>query len=225
MLFNPYGLNTLHMAAILSTVDVARPYTAISPSLDGEVLHVLAGTDMAMTGRQIALLTGRSSHSGVLGVLNRLAGPGLVDRGELNRAYLFSLNRQHLAAPAVVALAGLRKELIDRIRAEVRTWQIPPTHLSMFGSAARGDGDTESDIDLFVVRPAAIPENDAAWRQQVDALAERIKHWTGNRAAPLEVSETELARLSIGEPSIVAQLRSDAILLEGPGVSALFGDA
>lgn len=204
-------------------MDVARPYAAVSPSLDGEVLQVLAGTTMGLTGRQVALLTGRNSHSGVLQVLNRLTEHGLVDRVELNRAFLFALNREHLAAPAVIALAGLRDELFDRIRRELAAWQIAPVHASLFGSTARGDGDTKSDIDLFVVSPPSTPLEDPRWREQVDGLAERIKRMTGNRAAIIEVSETELARLAADEQPILAQLRSDAILLCGSDVSASLG--
>jgi predicted nucleotidyltransferase len=204
-------------------MDVARPYKAVSPSLDGEVLQVLAGTEMAMTGRQIALLTGRSSHSGVLDVLNRLTEHGLLDRVELNRAYLFSLNRQHLAAPAVIELMQLRAVLIDRVREALDKWLVAPTHVSLFGSAARGDGNTHSDIDLFVVRPTAIAAEDAGWREQLDGLAAEISRWTGNRGAVHEAAEGDLARLATDRPPIVAELRSDAIVLAGPDISTLLG--
>jgi len=213
------------MAGKMSSVDVSRPYTAVSPSLDGEVLRALAGTTMLQTGRQVAHLTGRSSHSGVLDVLNRLTEHGLVTRVELNRAYLYALNREHLAAPAVIALAGLRAELFDRIRDELGTWPISPVHASLFGSTARGDGDTHSDIDLFVVRPATIPEEDPRWREQLDGLADKIRGWTGNRASILEKPETELAQLQAEGRPILAELRSDAIVLSGSDIPTLLETA
>jgi hypothetical protein len=205
-------------------MDVGRPYSAVCPSLDGEVLVALAATSMAMTGRQVALMTGRSSHSGVLTVLNRLTEHGLVERVELNRAFLFSLNRDHVAYPAVVALVGLRGELLARIQKDLDAWELPPIHMSLFGSFARGDGDTDSDVDLFVVRPAAVLEEDARWRDQLDGLTSRIYRWTGNRAAILEASETELAGLAKDEPAVVTQLRGDAIVLSGLDVPALLGE-
>ncbi len=208
----------------MSTVNVARPYAAVCPSLDGEVLHTLAGTDMAMTGRQVAVLSGRSSHSGVLSVLNRLTEHGLVNRVELNRASLFSLNRAHLAYPAVVALVEMRSALLEHLREELDSWRLAPVHASLFGSTARGDGDTDSDIDLFVVRPAEIGEDDPRWRSQVDALEGKVARLTGNRAAVLEASETEVARLSADKPPIVDALRGDAIVLGGMDISTLFGD-
>ena len=209
------------MVDIMSMMDVARPISAVSPSLDGEVLQTLAGTTMALTGRQVAVLTGRKSHSGVLDVLNRLSRQGLVDRVELNRASLFSLNRDHLAAPAVIALAGLRTELITRIRGDIAAWDLAPIHASLFGSVARGDGDTQSDIDLFVVRPAAILEDDSAWRAQLDGLAEKVERLTGNRVSISEVAEPEISWLSSDPPPIVAELRADAIPLAGRALTDL----
>jgi hypothetical protein len=179
---------------------------------------------MALTGRQVARLTGRSSHSGVLEALHRLTDHGLVDRVELNRAFLFSLNREHLAYPAVIALTEMRSALFGRIQQELGTWEIAPIHASLFGSTARGDGDTHSDIDLFVVRPTAVLEEDPGWREQLDGLASKISRWTGNHAAILEAAEGELARLATEEPPIVAELRSDAIVLRGWDVSTLLGE-
>jgi hypothetical protein len=205
-------------------MDIRRPYAAVCPTVDGDVLMALAGTEMSMTGRQVAAMTGRSSHSGVLSVLNRLTEHGLVERVELNRAFLFSLNRDHVACPAVIALVGLRGALLDKIQDELHAWEIPPLHMSLFGSFARGDGATDSDVDIFVVRPADIAEEDPRWRGQLDGLAGGIHRWTGNRAALLEAAETELARLRTDEPPIVAELRSDSIVLSGMDVRALLGE-
>jgi predicted nucleotidyltransferase len=196
-------------------MDVARPYTAVCPTLDGDVLHVLAGTTMALTGRQVALLTGRTSHSGVLDSLHRLTEHGLVTRVELNRAYLFALNRDHLAAPAVEMLANLREKLIEEIRRTVGEWQIAPLHVSLFGSAARGDGGTQSDIDLFVVRASDVDEDEPLWRDQIDELSDQIQRWTGNHASVVERDESQLASLRETQPPILGELLSDAIVISG----------
>jgi predicted nucleotidyltransferase len=196
-------------------VDLAHPQTAVSPTLDGEVLRVLAGTTMALTGRQVALLTGRTSHSGVLDSLHRLTEHGLVTRVELNRAYLFALNRDHLAAPAVEMLANMREKLITEIRRAVGEWQIAPLHVSLFGSAARGDGGTKSDIDLFVVRAGDVDEDEPLWRDQIDDLSDQIQRWTGNHASVVERDESQLASLRATQPPILGELLSDAIVISG----------
>jgi len=204
-------------------MDVSRPYTAICPTLDTEVLATLARTSRPLTGREVARLTGRSSHGGVLDVLNRLSGHGLVDRQEAGKAFLFTLNRNHLAAPAVDILAGMRTELLNRMRRAIDVWEIAPVHVSLFGSTARGEGDTESDIDLFVVRPRRVSEDDPRWRAQLEDLATKIESWTGNRAGVAEASEDEIEQLRRDEPLINNELRSDAIVLGGAEISDLLG--
>lgn len=206
-------------------MDVARPYTAICPTLDSGVLNVLAGTTRPLTGREVARLMGRASHSGALDALNRLAESGLVDRQEAGRALLFTLNREHLAAPAVDVLAGMRTELLNRLQHTIEGWEVAPLHVSMFGSAARGEGDRGSDIDLFVVRPSGVSEEDSRWRAQLDELAHNVRRWTGNRAGIAEVAEGELGRLRKDAPPIVAELRSDAVALAGTEVTTLLGAA
>ncbi|GAC1404379.1 MAG: hypothetical protein NVSMB52_18200 [Chloroflexota bacterium] len=203
-------------------MDVARPYKVLSPSLDSDVLNVLAGTSRPLTGREVSRLVGRMSHSGVREVLNRLSLHGLVHRQEAGRALLFTLNREHLAAPAVTILAGMQAELLRRLRQRIENWNVAPVHASIFGSAARGDGNVRSDIDLFIVRPKDIDDHNPAWREQIDDLAIRVRDWTGNHAAITEVAEMEILRLREEEPPIIAEMGNDAVLLFGPSVSAMF---
>jgi len=196
-------------------MDVSRPYTAVCPSLEGDVLAVLAGTTMALTGRQVALLSGRKSHSGVLAVLNRLTEHGLVSRVELNRAYLFALNRDHLAAPAVEILMGMRRALFDELRNAISAWSIAPVHVAVFGSTARGDGDARSDVDLLVVRPDSVDEDEPAWRSQMDDLVDLISRKTGNRASVAERDESAMERLRTAGPPILSEMLADAVVLSG----------
>lgn len=214
----PYGWYYVHM-------DLGRPYAAISPTLDPGVLTILAGTSRPLTGREISRLLRRPSHSGVIAALDRLVTQGLVDREEAGRAFLFTLNREHLAAPAAELLADLRGELFHRIRDAIDTWSIDPEHLSLFGSAARGDGDSSSDIDVFVVRPKAVDGQDPLWREQLDLLTWQIERWTGNPARIAEVGQMEIARLRKDRPALIDALRADATTLAGPEVSIVLGEA
>jgi hypothetical protein len=204
-------------------MDLGAPHTAICPTLDSGVLAVLARTTHPLTGREVARLVGRPSHRGVLDVLSRLTDQGLVDREEAGRAFLFMLNREHLAAPAVEVLANLRTELTSRLSTEISGWHPRPVHVSLFGSAARGGGDIHSDIDLLVIRPENIPAEDPAWEEQRDRLGVRIRRWTGNHAGVAEVTEKELIALVRRRAPIVAELRSDAITLFGGPLSGLLG--
>jgi len=108
---------------------------------------------------------------------------------------LYTLNRDHIAAPVALALVSMRSALLDRLRAAVADWEVPAAHVSLFGSAARGDGDISSDIDLFIVRPAAVSPEDQIWRAQLDSLSRNVSRWTGNHAGISEIGERELPAL------------------------------
>jgi predicted nucleotidyltransferase len=202
-------------------VDVARPYAAVAPGVEGEVLVVLAGTTAPLTGRQIARLVRRGTSPSVSAALDRLVAQGLVQRQEAGRAYLHTLNRDHVAAPVVELLAGIRAELLRRVRDTLVHWQPPPVHASLFGSTARADGDTESDIDLLIVRPADVDDEDPAWRSQVGALNDALYAWTGNDASVVELGETDVDQLRRNPPPILADLRADGIDLAGVPVRTL----
>jgi hypothetical protein len=202
-------------------MDVGRPHRALVPTVDGDVVTVLAGTTRPLTGRDVARMTGRQAHSGVLRALTRLTEQGLVHREEAGRALLYVLNREHLAAPAVDVLADMRGELLRRIAAAGAEWSPEPAHLSVFGSAARGDGDSDSDIDVFVVRPAGVDGDDSRWVEQIDALAASIRRWTGNAASVAQVSQAELRGLVETGSTIVDGLRLDAVTLIGPKAESL----
>lgn len=195
-------------------MDVSKPSTAISPGVDTDVLAVLAGSTEPRTGRELARRAGRS-NTGVQHVLDRLVEHGLVDRREAGRTFLYSLNRDHLLAPVVERMADARGELIRLLREAIDTWALPPVHASLFGSAARGEGDAGSDIDLLLVRPTDINPDEPDWRGQIDELADSVRRWTGNHAGIAEISERELPRLRTDRPPVVEELRTDAVDLAG----------
>lgn len=205
-------------------MDLARPFAAVSGGLDVNALVVLAGATMPRSGREVARRTGRS-NTGVQHALDHLVEHGLVDRFEAGRTHLYTLNRTHLLAPAVEQMAEARAELIQRLRDEIGAWRVQAVHASLFGSAARGDGGTGSDIDLFIVMPRGIDIDDPGWREQSDGLADAIFGWTGNHAGIAELSEDELPRLRRERPPIVAELRKDAIDLGGKPLRSILGVA
>ncbi len=212
-------------AMLIKIMDLSRPWALIRSPIDMEVMLVLRGTTRPLTGREVARLVRTGSQPAVNAALRRLAEEGLARAEEAGNAFLYTLNRQHLGAPAVELLAGIRSELERRLRAEIAGWTVAPAHVSIFGSAARGDGDTRSDIDIFVVRPAGVAEDDPGWREQLDRLSDHVHDWTGNRAALSEVSAADVRRLRRERPPVVEELRRDAITLAGPTPTELLETA
>jgi len=197
-------------------MDVGRPHAVIVNDLDADVLRVLATANTPMNARQIWRLAGHGSEKGIRTAAQRLDRLGVVTASRVGAGDIYALNDEHLAAAAIRSLAGLRAALIDRIRRAIGDWERAPAHVSMFGSAARADGDSGSDIDLLVVRPDAVRPDDEPWRRQVDDLSSQILRWTGNHAGVLELSEREVraAGRRAGR-SPLAGVRRDAIDIAG----------
>jgi hypothetical protein len=202
-------------------MDLGRPYAAVTPGLEGDVLDVLAGTTRPLSARRVSTLVRRGAFNGVLKALDRLVEQGIVHREEAGRAYLHTLNRDHLAARAVESLASMRAELLGRLRAELTSWNPAPVHASLFGSAARGDGGPSSDIDLFIVRPDGVADEDPGWSDQREILEARVIGWTGNRCSINDVSRSEFAALLSDPPPALQTLRRDRIELTGNSLDEL----
>jgi predicted nucleotidyltransferase len=205
-------------------MDLSAPESAVSTALDIKVLVTLAGTTRPLTGRQIARVCGRSK-TGVAVVLQRLVEQGTLDVLEAGSSLLYTLNREHLVAPAVIQLAGIRQELLRRLADEVSTWEPPALSVALFGSVARGDGDSESDIDLLIIRPGDVDEENETWRAQLDAFAEHVLRWTGNHSQFAELSQSDIRRLVRDEAPILDDLRRDAVDLAGVPVWELLRSA
>jgi predicted nucleotidyltransferase len=210
-------------ARLIVALDLSRPWAPIRSPLDMQVIRVLRGTTRPLTGREVARLAQEGSQPAINAALRRLTEEGVVQAEEAGNAYLYTLNREHLAAPALEQLADIRSEFERRLRAKVAEWEIAPDHASVFGSAARGDGDTHSDIDVFVVRPARVADDDPRWRSQLEQLADNVYAWTGNHVALSEVSAADIRRLRRERPPVVKELRRDAITLAGRAPTELLG--
>lgn len=191
-----------------------RPLAVVTPTIDGDVLCVLAGADASFTGRQVARLLPDHSQKGVHNVLRRLAEQGIVTMSVAGPAHLYSLNREHLAAPHILGLCQMRSQLRQRVADLVNAWTVPAEAVILFGSAARGEMRPASDMDLFVLRPASV--DDDIWLEQTAALTKRVSAWTGNDARVVEMTPEE-ARDGLAEGDGVLR----AIRDEG---QTLFGD-
>jgi predicted nucleotidyltransferase len=205
-------------------MNVSMPSEAVVPSLDGAVLVNLAKLSTPVTGRRVHQLTGVGSEAGVRNVLTRLVHQGIVLSSPAGNAWLYVANREHVAWPAVTALAALRGELLSRLQSELATWTLPATCAAMFGSAARGDGDAHSDIDILLVHITHAGEDLDTWHAQVDRLRERTKRWTGNTCQAYDVDEDELRRLIVTSDPILAEWRRDAIPLAGTDIRTVLRD-
>jgi predicted nucleotidyltransferase len=192
-------------------MDFAHPFRVVSPTLDGDVLAVLAGADEEFTGRRIHRLLGHGSEPGVRKAVERLVDQGIVLRRQAGRANLYRLNRQHVSVEAIELLAEARSQLIAWLQEAIGAWEVTPRSAAMFGSVARAQAGPDSDLDLLVVRPSRIDEQNATWQSQLGSLQRSATDWTGNDARIVELGEDELAQ---AEPLLTEVVR-DGLALFG----------
>lgn len=184
---------------------VASPISSVVPSLDGAVLRALAGTSSPLRLSAVHRLAGDGSLSGVRRVLVRLVGTGIV--AAVPGGYV--LNREHVATPAIEALADLWGEAFERIRRHVAGWDVQPRLVGCFGSAARRDGDDTSDVDLLVVSDA----DDIA--EHAAELARHVEAWTGNATRVVALRDRDLRRMRRAREPILAEWHRDLVVISG----------
>jgi len=206
-------------------MDLSNPMRSVIPSAHGAVLAVLARASVPLSGRKVAELTnGKVGQVRTNEVLGMLADAGLVLREDHPPAKSYRLNRDHVAADAITALADQWALLLERIQDDLTRWDPTPVAACLFGSAARGEAGMDSDIDLFLVSPAEVGESESAdvsWQEQIEVLGARIRLWTGNACEVLDLTEPELREAVVRDDRLVRDLREDAMALHGQDIRTL----
>ncbi len=177
-------------------MDFSQPFQALTPTLDGPVLRVLAKSTTPMTRRQVTDLVNRASEAGVRKVLNRLAEQGLVIEERIGSNYTYAANREHIMWPAVEIIMDSHNRLEEKIREYVKSWSIQPFSVELFGSVAAGTSTSESDIDVMIYRPHIDDDSMLSWDEQVADLSAQVERWTGNVCEILEIDPPTLVELS-----------------------------
>ncbi len=203
-------------------MDLADPARAVIAPTMSAVLRVLVRAAPAeFTLREVAGLAD-VSHNTAQTVVHRLADHGLITLRPAGRALMCSFNAEHLAADAIVALVTMRARLVRALVEEVTGWSTLPLHASLFGSGARGEGGTDSDLDLLVVRPDLddAPAEEA-WDAQLADSALRLRRRTGNPVNYVETTREGLRLAALAEEPIVEAWRRDGVHLTGHRLDSL----
>jgi predicted nucleotidyltransferase len=139
-------------------------------------------------------------------------------------------------------MASLRTDLWRLIARDVEKWKYPPLYASAFGSAARHDGTSESDIDLLLVRPSTRSEisekqrNNPVpagiefgvtaltsrvllesqldrWEKSVERLRGRVQLWSGSPLQVVNICSTVWAEHRHNMTEIYNNIKSDEVRL------------
>ncbi len=201
-------------------MDFRRPVEAVIPGVQGRILAVLAETTAELNLRTIARLADVSPAQASR-VLPELVMLGLVERREAPPSALFALVEDNVAARAVHALSRSRETVLEELGALARHMDPSPISAIVFGSLARGEADAASDLDVVLVRPAGLGEDDEPWVASADAWRDAVLRLTGNPVRMLEIAETEVARRLRRPTALWADVIRDGVVVHGSSLDAL----
>lgn len=197
-------------------MDLSAPLASFMNGLDAVALRVVARAGTALTGRQVARLAGTGTPANIRLSLLRLVDIGLVISVPAPHATMFSANRSHILWSAVEVAMNARRELNSRLVAFASAVAPEGVTVALYGSVARGESTTKSDVDLLVVFPDAVTLDERD--EFVTGLRDGVQLWTGNNAQVYDVSETALARQEAEADPIVDSWARDGIIVFGNSV-------
>jgi predicted nucleotidyltransferase len=201
-------------------VNFVRPIEAIVPGARGSVLAVLAETTAELNLRTIAQLAG-ISQAQASRVLPDLVDLGVVERREVPPASLFRLVPEHVASRALLSLARATDTVLEEIGRLASELPTPPASVIVFGSLARREAVQDSDIDVVVVRPSDVEEDDDAWAESIERWRRAALELTGNRVEVLEVSTDEVAKRVAGRSELWTEIRREGRVVHGLALDEL----
>lgn len=184
-------------------MDLNRPFGGVIPGVRGAVLAVVLRTGHELTGRQVHGMVGDYSLGSVQDALKSWERLGVIESRAVGRAYVYRVEESH------VAVAPLR-HLLDPLSAltEIISGVIGESAESviLFGSVARGEANSDSDIDLAVI--AHEP-----WDRRA-VLSEAIRVGTGNECDILVFTPASFSdALDRGEPVAVDVIKDGVALI------------
>ena len=191
-------------------VNLGAPVLDLAPAVRGALLQALARLEQPVTRRQLAAAAAVAPGN-ASAVIEDLIRAGLVNETVAGRSSMVVLNRAHLAAGPLLALAGLRGELIRRLRVRLSEWS-DLKGAWLFGSVARGDGDGASDIDLLII---AEDLHAPDLHVRLSQLQTDMYVWTGNDVQVVEHTPATWRKLVRTKNPLVDRIRSEGVSVAG----------
>lgn len=203
-------------------MDLSDPISVVIPSLEGQVLRVLAHTTAPLSGSRIAELVTTGSNPGIRTALSRLVRHGTVLARRSGPSILYTANRDHLTWPAVehavqaadTLLDTLQVRIADLAQAHLGQFDAGRTTLALFGSVARGASTLDSDIDIVAVFPDNVDADTI--EQLVDVVTASVERWTGNSCNVYDVTSSRLAQLIAANDPMIESWAAEARTFLGP---------
>jgi hypothetical protein len=183
-------------------VEFSSPLATVTPTVDGDVLAILSGSDGWFTTTLLQEQIPTRSVPGIRNVLIRLVEQGIVQSMIVGRVHQYRLNRQHIAAEPIIALARLQDAFTQRAGAAMGAWHEPPLFAALCPSVS-------PVLRIVAIMPRRVHER--IWNDQVSEFEAAAQLWTGNAVTVIAVGED-----AVGEASILLdEVARDGIVILG----------
>jgi hypothetical protein len=115
----------------------------------------------------------------------------------------------------VIDLARSRTSILEAMGVGAADLPIPPASVIVFGSLARGAAGRESDVDVVVVRPDEISEEDEDWSASIESWRNEATAAAGNTVQIIEVSASEAQSRLRSNKQLWRDIHRDGIVIHG----------
>lgn len=204
-------------------MDFRKPIQQVIPGAQGKLLHVFAHTSTNLSTSAAARLSGVSLAQ-TSRILPELARMGILGRTDVPPSVTYCFIADNLASKAILLLSRLREAAIDELRHSAQAKVDPSISLVLFGSFARGEADSESDIDVLLVHPDDSQEPEG-WSEGVEQWRSSAQLLTGNEVQLMAVNQSEIGQLLCSGRPVWLDILRDGIAIFGKSLDELRSDA
>lgn len=169
------------------------PLAAINSDVKARIVKSLFRHPAPMSERELAAVV-QVSHMSVNRTLRELLEKNLVKYSTVGKAHVWSVNQKSYVYEALLPLLSANSNIatpIEDLTKMIRQ-HLPESSVQkviLFGSVAKGEERSDSDIDLFVLVKGQKEKIDVAAR--LDDLVISCLERYGNRLAPYVVTAAE----------------------------------
>lgn len=183
-----------------------------------KVLRFLTKVRGSFTGRELARQVGLSPEK-TRQVLKDFQEQGIVEVQNAGRTNLYKLRKEstlvkNVLVPLFHSERNLPKSLAQTIR---KGTSFPVVSIILFGSLARGEERSDSDIDVLI-----LTENNGDLRKakkEIESIEHKVIEEFSNRLSPLIWNVREFQRRYKTKDHLLRQIIKEGIVLHGKTVS------
>jgi predicted nucleotidyltransferase len=201
---------------------LSAPIESLVPGLRGRVLTAMVRAATPLSLRELARRAGSAdSPSSVKRVVLELLEEGMAFLALSSKAnHFYDLNREHLVVRHLIELDRAKENTLVLIETQVAQWPHLPRSVVLFGSVARGEDTSRSDVDLLVVWEGENPTSDQ-WTQAKHLLSNSVRDLTGNSVSLMEFSHKEWDTAVEQREPLLDAIAREGVRVAGESVRSL----